>query len=159
MTILADLLLSDLISIGQWNNLLVSTHIVCERLSVMQDLAWVRKFCAQNPKNTLFLARTSLGGLSKFGSEVGQEYLPPPNKWKLLDLCAGSWCESCLEYHIGERDTTGPLCDQKSGVRGSDIRRQRESVELDTSTAKGRVQKCQSAGINNMAIAFTKAIE
>ena len=36
--------------------LLVSTHIVCERLSVMQDLAWVRRFCAQNLKNTLFLA-------------------------------------------------------------------------------------------------------
>ena len=35
---------------------LVSTHIVCERLSAMQDLAWVLRICAQNSKNTLFLA-------------------------------------------------------------------------------------------------------
>ena len=32
--------------------LLVSTHIVCERRSVLQNLAWVRRFCAQKLKFT-----------------------------------------------------------------------------------------------------------
>ena len=43
--------------------LLVSTHIVCVRLSAMQEQVWVRRLCAQNAKNTLFLA--------------SQEYPPP----------------------------------------------------------------------------------
>ena len=85
---------------------LVSTHIVSKRLSAMQDLAWVLRICAQNFKNTLFLADQeyprlellfedlvsldlrlvkntpshrigiSHGGLNKFESEVGQEYAP-----------------------------------------------------------------------------------
>ena len=56
----------------QFVSYLGSTHIVCERLSVMQDLAWVLRICAQNPQNTLFLA--------------SQEYSPPGLELLMEDL-------------------------------------------------------------------------
>ena len=34
---------------------IISLHTLCVRHSVMQDLALVKRFCAQNPKNTIFL--------------------------------------------------------------------------------------------------------
>ena len=55
----------------------------------MQDLAWVRRFCAQNPKNALFFIfdkpripyfpriGTSHGGLSNFRSGAAKNNLPP----------------------------------------------------------------------------------
>ena len=41
----------------------------------------MRRFCAKNPKNTLFLASQEYLGLRKYKSEVGQDY-PPPPQWK-----------------------------------------------------------------------------
>ena len=79
-----------------------SIYIVCEKLSVMQEQAWVRRFCAQNLKFTLFLANqeyppprigTSHGGLRKFGSEVGNNSPPPPN-----ENCWGLWIWSYQEW-------------------------------------------------------------
>ena len=53
--------------------LLVSTHLVCERLSVMLDLAWVRRF------------GTSHGGLSNFKSKAAKNTPPTPR----LELLMG----------------------------------------------------------------------
>ena len=68
---------------------LVSTFIVCKRLSVMQDPAWVRRFCAQNPKNIIFLGN--------------QKYpLPAPaprigTSWLVEDF-REVWVWGCQEY-------------------------------------------------------------
>ena len=66
-------------------NVLVSTHIVCERLSVMQDLAWVGRFCAQNSKNTppprLEILMEDLGNLG-----LRLPRIPPEN-----ENCSGLW--------------------------------------------------------------------
>ena len=59
---------------------LVSKHIVCKRLSVMQQLAWVRRFCAQ--KNfTLFLVNQEYPpGLELLMEKVAKN---PPPQWKV----------------------------------------------------------------------------
>ena len=79
---------------------LVSIHIVFERLYVMQDLACVRGFCAQNSKNTLFLASQeylppppptiglSHGGLSNFRSEAAKNTPAPPGLELLMENLA-----------------------------------------------------------------------
>ena len=62
---------------------------MCERLSVMQDLAWFKRFCTQKVKFTLFLnlriphpprIRGSHGVLRKFGSEIAKN---TPLPWKM----------------------------------------------------------------------------
>ena len=69
-------------------NLLVYTHIVCERLSAIQEPARLPEFLAHFGQNTLFCLGktpqigTSHGGLRKFEFEaaeflVGPEYPPP----------------------------------------------------------------------------------
>ena len=62
-------------------NLLVSTHIVCERLFVMQELAWVTYIFVQNPQFTLFLVtpeytQMKLKIIMDFGSEVAKNTTP-----------------------------------------------------------------------------------
>ena len=70
------------------NPLLVSTHIVCERLSVMQELAWVRGSCAQNPKFTLFLVNPPpqlellMDDLGSLGLRLPR--IPPNENWSGL---------------------------------------------------------------------------
>ena len=75
---------------------------MCERLFVIQDLAWVLRNCIQNPKNTLFFADqeyppsrigTSHGGLSNFGSEAAKNIPPDPeneNFWTKV-RCTSVW--------------------------------------------------------------------
>ena len=67
-----------------------STHIVCERLSAMQELARLREFFAHFAQNTLFYPGkfppprigTSHGGPRKFGFEASR--IPPPQDWNTL---------------------------------------------------------------------------
>ena len=75
-------------------NSLVSTHIVCARLSAMQDLAWVLRIFAQNPKNIVFLARIPYPpGLEFLMEDLGSSGLrllripPPPRN----ENCSGLW--------------------------------------------------------------------
>ena len=78
--------------------------MVCARLSVMQELAGVRRFCVQNPKFTLFLVNQETPPPSHpmkivrdFGSEVpkyaslqckllGRTYVQGTDVWRLITV-------------------------------------------------------------------------